>query len=54
MIFLILLIDMSHLSSEEYLKIKLKPIFNALTESIVKECPEDPVSYNFKLDFIYG
>lgn len=34
----------SNLSHEDYLEIKLKPIFNSLTESIVKEYPEDPVS----------
>lgn len=34
---------MAKLSSEEYLNTKLRPIFNALTESLIKDCPEDPV-----------
>lgn len=40
------------ISSEDYLNIKLKPIFNSLTESIVKENPKNPVSFK-KLLILY-
>ena len=35
----------SKLSSEEYLNIKLRPIFNAMTESLIRDSPEEPVSF---------
>ena len=35
---------MKKISSEDYLNLKLKPIFNSLTESMVREVPHDPVS----------
>lgn len=38
----------SSLSSDDYLNIKLRPIFNALTESLIKEAPQDPVSFFIK------
>jgi len=33
------------MSSEEYLNKKLRPIFNAMTESIIRETPKDPIMY---------
>ena len=32
---------MSKMSSEEYLNTKLKPLFNSLTENIIKDQPEN-------------
>jgi hypothetical protein len=32
------------MSSDEYLQKKLRPIFNSMTESIIRECPQEPVS----------
>ena len=38
---------MSKISSEEYLATKLKPIFSSMTESLIRESPDEPVrSYN--------
>lgn len=36
---------MSKMSSEEYLNKKLRPIFNAMTESIIREHPKEPVVF---------
>lgn len=33
------------MSSDDYLNKKLRPIFNAMTESIIRETPKDPVMY---------
>lgn len=45
---------MAKISSEDYLNTKLRPIFNALTESLIKDCPDDPVMLLiFILDFVY-
>lgn len=43
------------LSSEEYLNKKLKPIFNSMTEFLIRESPSDPVSHiliNININFI--
>jgi hypothetical protein len=36
---------MSKVSSEDYLNKKLKPIFNALTESVIRENPDDHILF---------
>lgn len=36
---------MSKMSSEEYLNSKLKPLFNSLTENIIKDQPENPALF---------
>lgn len=42
----------SKLSAEDYLNKKLRPIFNSMTESIIKENPEDPVY--FMINWLYN
>ncbi len=32
------------MSSDDYLSKKLRPIFNSMTESIIRESPQEPVS----------
>lgn len=36
---------MSKLSCEEYLNTKLRPIFNAMTESLIRDSPQEPVRF---------
>ena len=40
------------LSPEEYVEKKLRPIFNAMTQFVIKEANEDPVSFILILGFI--
>jgi len=35
---------MTRMSSEDYLNKKLRPIFNSMTESLIRENPNEPVS----------
>lgn len=43
--------EQSKLSSDEYLKIKLRPIFNSMTESLIRESPKEPVRIKYKLKY---
>ena len=40
---------MKKMSSEEYLNTKLRPIFNAMTESLIRESPNEPVRFCLNL-----
>lgn len=43
--------EQSKLSSDDYLKIKLRPIFNSMTESLIRESPKEAVSTKLKIIF---